>query len=183
MHDTARAIGKAFFAAYTRADDVILDVGSLDVNGTLRDLAIPGSTYLGIDIAAGPNVDMVIEDAHKIPLPSNRYSVVVSSSCFEHDDMFWLTFAEMARVLSPGGFMYINVPSNGPVHQHPIDCWRFYPDAGKALAKWSKQCGHEVTLVESFLGPRDPVGWIDFVAVFGKPIFAAPIRPLAYRLK
>ena len=43
--------------------------------------------------------------------------------------MFWVTFAEMARVVKAGGFVYISVPVNGPVHRHPMDCWRFYPDA------------------------------------------------------
>ena len=28
---------------------------------------------------------------------------------------------------------YLNAPSNGEFHRYPVDCWRFYPDAGGAL--------------------------------------------------
>jgi hypothetical protein len=83
--------------------------------------------------------------------------------------MFWLTFAEMARVVAPGGFIYISAPSNGPYHGHPGDCWRFYSDAPKALAQWATHCGHELELVEAFMMPPISDVWVDCVAVFGKP--------------
>jgi SAM-dependent methyltransferase len=182
MHDTAHAIGAMFLKTYAKIGDSILDVGSLDVNGTLRDAVPNEAAYVGADVVSGKNVDIVLDSPHRFQFQSNRFNIVISTSCLEHDDFFWLTFSEMARVLAPGGFIYINAPTNGPVHRHPIDCWRFYPDAGKALSKWSKRCGHEVSLIESFFGPVDPVGWIDFVAVFGKPNFATPIRSLRHQL-
>jgi len=37
----------------------ILDVGSYDVNGTVKKI-FPLNKYLGIDLAKGPNVDMVL---------------------------------------------------------------------------------------------------------------------------
>ena len=56
------------------------------------------------------------------------------------------------RILRPGGLLYINVPSNGDFHRYPLDCWRFYPDAGVALVRWAGRRGIEIELVESFIG-------------------------------
>jgi hypothetical protein len=97
------------------------------------------------------------------------FDLVISTSSLEHDPMFWLTFAEMARVVKPGGFVYISAPANGPYHGHPGDCWRFYADAPKALADWATHSGHTLELVEAFMMPPISDVWIDCVAVFGKP--------------
>ena len=169
MHDTAMLTGQAFFRVYGDRfgpGRKILDVGSRDVNGTLRPVAGSGAEYVGVDLEAGPGVDLVLEDPNRLPYPDASFDLVISTSCLEHDPLFWLTFDEMARVTRPGGFLYISAPVQGPVHRHPVDCWRFYPDAGLALAAWAVRCGHPLILVESFhLPPRNDV-WIDFVAVF-----------------
>lgn len=175
MHDTARLTGEGFFKVYGQpgpgqTGQSILDVGSMDVNGTLRPFAPQGSTYVGVDISFGPGVDIVLDDPHEFPQrDTNAFDLVVSTSCFEHDEFFWLTFGEMARVVKPGGFIYLSAPVNGPVHNHPIDAWRFYPDAGQSLARWATKCGYLLILLESFLMPPQTDIWTDFVAVFGKP--------------
>jgi hypothetical protein len=94
--------------------------------------------------------------------------LVVSTSCLEHDPLFWLTFSQMARVVVPGGFIYVSVPSNGHYHGHPVDCWRFFADAAAALAQWAVRCDQPIELVENFLMPPKHDIWIDNVMVFGK---------------
>jgi SAM-dependent methyltransferase len=42
--------------------------------------------------------------------PDDRFDVVVSNATLEHDPRFWLTLAEMRRVLKPGGLLLIGVP-------------------------------------------------------------------------
>jgi len=39
-----------------------------------------------------------------------HFDVVVSNATLEHDPRFWLTLAEMRRVLKPGGLLLIGVP-------------------------------------------------------------------------
>jgi SAM-dependent methyltransferase len=175
MHDTAFEIGRAFFSIYAGPDMAILDVGSQDVNGSLRGCAPPGSTYLGIDMSAGRGVDVILEDPHHYPFEDGRFDIVVSTSCLEHDPMFWLTFLEMARVTKPGGYIYINVPSNGQYHRFPTDNWRFYPDAGLGLEAWARREGQSVTLVESFIARRKQDSWNDAVMVFARGT-ARPVR-------
>src|SRR6266566_6402766 len=181
MHDTAAAFGSAFFRCYADAFDgaCILEVGSGDVNGTLRGCAPNDSKYTGIDLAAGPGVDVVLSDPYVYPFEPDTYDFIVSSSCLEHDQMFWLSFAEMCRVLRPGGFIYLNVPSNGLFHRYPTDNWRFYPDSGLALAAWGRRNGHTIQLVESLIGRRRRDIWNDCVMVFGKDETPRPLSLLA----
>ena len=45
----------------------------------------------------------MLTDPYHLPFESNSLDVVVSSSCFEHSEMFWLLFLEIMRVLKPEG--------------------------------------------------------------------------------
>lgn len=187
MHDTAMIAGAAFFETYgSRPGLEIVEIGAMDVgNGALRSAApAHAARYLGLDMAAGPSVDLVLTDPHSFPLPDASTDLVVSSSCMEHDDMFWLTFLEMARITRPGGHIYINTPSNGVVHRYPMDCWRFYPDSGRGLANWANRQGLPVLLLEAMTLRRKRVFWNDCVLVFRRepgPDPALPARTLADR--
>ena len=169
MHAVAHDTGRLFFETYWRPSYTrILDVGSMDVNGTLRDVVPSGAQYTGVDLEEGPGVDMVLVDPHRFPFPDSHFQVVVSTSCFEHDDMFWLTFLEMCRVLSDDGVIYINVPASGPYHGYPRDYWRFYPDAASALARWGQRMLQPIRLVESFHYEVGYTSFRDYVGVFTK---------------
>ena len=165
MHDSARETGRAFFEVYGRPSGIVLDVGSRDVNGTLRPFVPVGMSYCGCDLEPGPNVNLVLDDPYRLPFGHEEFDLVVSTSCLEHDEFFWLTCAEMARVTKRGGLIYLSAPTGGAVHRHPVDCWRFYPDAGAALAAWMSREGYPTTLIESFIRPPGGEGWSDFVAV------------------
>lgn len=186
MHPEAQELFRKFLSKYYPKEDLegkipeILDVGSYNVNGSLKDLLqeflgilVTARTpeacktkarklkYVGLDQAKGPNVD-VVGDAHRMPFEPERFDIIISSSCFEHDEMFWVTFAEMARVLKTGGLLYICVPSSGPYHGFPGDCWRFYADSWKSLAKWCPS----LELIEASI---DTTGvWKDTVGIFRK---------------
>ncbi|KQW56461.1 methyltransferase domain-containing protein [Variovorax sp. Root411] len=170
MHDTANAHGRDFFALYWQPHfrDVV-ELGSQDVNGSLRAHAPATASYIGLDAVAGPGVDRVVAQGEPLPLADACADVVVTSSALEHDPCFWETFLELVRLLRPGGLLYINAPSNHAFHRYPVDCWRFYPDAGMALATWARRRGMAVELVESFNAMPGVQGWSDFVAIFRVP--------------
>lgn len=179
MHDTAMFYGAAFFKAYTQVAQTltIVDIGSQDVNGSLRSVAVPRHRYIGVDFAEAKGVDILITDPYSLPFESESVDVVVSSSCFEHSEFFWLLFNEALRILKPNGLLYINAPSNGPVHRYPVDCWRFYPDSGLALQNWARRSGYNAVMLESFVGLRKADVWNDFVAVFLKDIKNVALHP------
>ncbi len=170
MHDTAMEYGAAFFNTYLKNATglKIVDIGSQDVNGSLRSVAPPNNTYIGVDFVEAKGVDVVITDPYSLPFEDESLDVVVSSSCFEHSEFFWLLFNETLRILKPTGLLYINAPSNGAFHRYPVDCWRFYPDSGVALQNWGRRSGYSCSLLESFTGVRKKDIWNDFVAVFIK---------------
>lgn len=173
MHHTALYYADKFFQVYLKEknneDLVIVEVGSQDVNGSIREVAPKSAKYIGLDFLDGKGVDVVIQNEYEYPLEDSYADVLVSSSCLEHSQFFWLAFLEMCRVVKPGGYIYMNVPSNGIFHRYPVDCWCFYPDAGNALASWAKHNNYEIELVESFIGEQtEDAIWNDFVAVFHK---------------
>ena len=168
MHKSALDTGRLFFERYVPQPCTIAEIGSLDVNGSFRQFAPAGSRYIGLDFAEGPGVDVLLSDPYKLPLDDQSVDVCVSSSCLEHSEFFWLTFLEMVRILKPHGLLYFSAPSNSQFHRYPVDCWRFYPDSGRARQNWAQNNGPEVRLLESFTGVQDWELWNDFVAVFVK---------------
>ena len=165
MHETAYTNGMLFFQKYCSIflkESIVVDFGSYDVNGTLKPI-FNKFKYIGIDMSEGPNVDIVC-DSKKTPLNDNYADIIISSSCFEHDNMFWLTFLEMCRILKNGGLIYINAPSEGFYHGFPGDCWRFYKDSWKALADWAKMNNYNIELIENYIDPNGI--WKDSVGIF-----------------
>jgi SAM-dependent methyltransferase len=141
---------------------LVVDVGGADVNGGYRPIFDdPRYRYLTVDLAAGEGVDVVLDDPYRLPFADGSVDIVLSGQMLEHCEFFWLTFAEMMRVLKPDGYLFLIAPSAGPIHDYPVDCYRFYPDAYRALAKHAGCHLHEVWLDE-----RGP--WRDLVGVFAK---------------
>jgi SAM-dependent methyltransferase len=145
-----------------------LDVGSYDVNGNLKTAieAVFGKDnffYVGLDQESGPNVDVVVkptkakEKPSPWPLSSNYFDFVLSSSALEHDKFFWLTFLEMLRLAKHGGLIYLNLPSRQDIHRFPVDCWRFFFDAGESLADWGTINGINTTLLTAFTHVNESV--------------------------
>ncbi|CAN5373028.1 hypothetical protein BH11PSE11_BH11PSE11_31950 [soil metagenome] len=176
MHTTAMSHGRLFFQTYATKipGAIVVDIGAQNVNGSLREVCPPNCKYVGVDFITGKGIDVVLQDPYKLPFEDASIDIVVSSSCFEHSEMFWVLFLEILRVLKPGGLCYLNVPSNGEFHRFPVDCWRFYPDSGNALVTWAKRNGYPTVLLESFTGHQATSGepslqqWNDYIAVFLK---------------
>jgi SAM-dependent methyltransferase len=169
VHDTAYEHGRLFFALYgSDTFRTVVELGSQDVNGSLRDHCPSGAHYIGLDLMPAKGVDLVVGPDAPLPLVSAFADAVVTSSAFEHNACFWDTFLELIRILRAGGLLYLNAPSNGAFHRYPLDCWRFYPDAGVALVRWAARRGVQVELLESLIGLPQAEQWADFVAVFRK---------------
>ena len=173
MHPSAMNNGKIFFERYLQympaaVKPKVVDIGAQDVNGSLSSVCPSNVEYIGVDFIVGKGIDVVLEDPYTLPFEDATIDVVVSSSCFEHSEMFWLLFLEVVRVLKPHGVFYLNAPSNGSFHRYPVDCWRFYPDSAMALVTWAKRNQYPVCLLESFTAFQMNDVWNDYVAVFLK---------------
>lgn len=162
----ARYLTQAVLEA--RGDMQVIDVGGADVNGGYRSVfADARFHYRTVDLQAGSGVDIVLDDPYRYPLDDESVDLLLSGQMFEHCEFFWLTFTEMMRVLKPDGLLFLIAPSAGPIHQYPVDCYRFYPDAYRALAKYAN-----CHLLEVWLDDRGP--WRDLVGVFSKQALSVP---------
>ncbi len=122
----------ARFAATVPAGAMVLDVGSRDVNGTFRELFPGEDRYIGIDIEAGSNVDVVVEP-YRYPFADGAFSYIISGSALEHVRRPWVWIKEIGRILRPGGQVCVIVPYSHQFHEHPVDCWRVFPDGLREL--------------------------------------------------
>lgn len=115
----------------------ILDVGSLNINGSAREVFEPfsPSMYLGIDESLGPDVNIQMSGYHlySIFLPSS-FDIVICTEVLEHAE-YWKQLVEQLRyVLRPGGLLYLSCRAPGfSYHNHPNDFWRFSLDQIKYI--------------------------------------------------
>lgn len=138
----------------------VVDIGGANVNGSYADIFSDSKfEYVAVDLATGEGVDVVLEDPNVLPFDSGSVDIVISGQVFEHAEFFWKLFEEAARVVCETGFIFLIVPSAGPIHRFPVDCYRFYPDAMRALSRYA-----DIELLEVWHDDRGP--WNDLVGVF-----------------
>lgn len=110
----------AFFEAVADVNEAligggaILEVGSFDVNGGIRELFSGASTYVGVDLCEGPGVD-VVSQGHELSYEEGTFDLSLSSECFEHNPYWRETFLNMTRMTKAGGLVAISCASRGRV--------------------------------------------------------------------
>lgn len=148
MHAEALAAMRAILTGSVDmlpAEASVLDVGSYDVNGTYRPLVTElGWRYTGLDLTAGPNVDVVASDPDHFPIADASYDVVISGSTMEHVARPWRWVPELVRVLRPGGLLAIVTHWQFPEHRYPRDYWRFMVDGMELLFDDTGELEHYV---------------------------------------
>ena len=96
-----------------------------------------GYIYKGLDMEAGPNVDLVPKNAYIWEeIENDAYDVVISGQALEHIEFFWITIEEMVRVTKENGLICIIAPNGFEEHRYPVDCWRFFTDGMIAIARF-----------------------------------------------
>lgn len=91
----------------------ILEVGSYDVNGTIRKF-FKNSDYTGVDLTEGPGVDIVIEGS-LIDHKNESYDITLSCECFEHNPHWRETLLNMIRMTKKGGFVIFTCATKGRI--------------------------------------------------------------------
>lgn len=83
---------------------VVLDIGGRNINGTVRSLFPFAHTYVALDIAEGPEVDIVADAATWTP--DRAYEVVVCCEVFEHTAV-WPGICQTAFKACRAGGLFI----------------------------------------------------------------------------
>lgn len=153
----------------------VVDIGGANINGSYADIFSGREfIYKAADIHPSAEVDILLDDPYGLPFADNSIDILLSGQVFEHVEYFWRLFREMARALKSDGLILLITPSSGPIHRYPVDCYRFYPDAYRALAK-DTGC----LLIDMWHDDRGP--WNDLVGVFAKQTYPCfePKSPVA----
>jgi len=109
----------------------ILEVGSLNVNGSSREIYTQCESYTGIDIRKGLDVDIVMNGHDLVSkFGEDSFDTVICMNTMEHDNKFWLTQEAINKVLVDGGYYIFSVPAFiFQKHNHPKDYWRMSREA------------------------------------------------------
>jgi len=104
---------KQKFPAYFKSKKV-LDIGSGDINGNNRFLFSDGK-YVGVDVAEGPNVDIVAK-CHELK-NAPKYDTIISTECFEHDMFYPQSLEKIVKILKKRGlFLFTCATTGRPEH-------------------------------------------------------------------
>jgi SAM-dependent methyltransferase len=108
-----------------------------------RDWVPHASEFLGTDIQAGPDVD-IVADLHRLTdvVGVERFDVILSCSTFEHLKYPTVAAHELMKALKVGGVLYVQTHQTFPLHGYPNDYFRFSRDALASL--FGTQMGFEV---------------------------------------
>jgi len=134
MHENSINLMNMFIDRHiTSTSGSVLDVGSMNINGTYRD-QWNGWDYTGIDISEGLDVDIVVSgngiwDLHK------QFDVVISGSTLEHVRCLFQLVNTIGQHLRKDGFLFFCAPFQWGIHNYPNDYWRFCPDGMGELCR------------------------------------------------
>jgi len=165
-HDAVAQLGRR-----VRLDGALaLDIGG-GAGYLTRALRDAGARCVLIDADAGelswrgpPVGGSVVADARVLPVPDGTADLVVSSNVLEHVPEPFFVVDEMARVLRPGGCLWISFTTwYGPWGGHETSPWH-YLGGERARRRYVRRTGHD---------PKN---------VFGQSLFALGVGAVLRRL-
>lgn len=110
-------------------DKEVIDVGSMDVNGTCRALleTYQPKQYLGVDIKPGQGVDIVCNAENLMHnFQKQSFDVLISTEMLEHVRNWKLVISNFKNIVKSGGKILITTRSYGfSYHGYPYDFWRY----------------------------------------------------------
>jgi SAM-dependent methyltransferase len=117
------------------------------------ELLATGAMLHTCDINEGPGVDFAA-DVSDLPFEDETYDIVLSTQVLEHVKDPAKVVQEMARVLKPGGHLFLTTPQSSPLHNLPWNFFNFtnlglrllFEQAGLVVEKEEAQGGHFILL-------------------------------------
>ena len=129
---------------------------------------------VGVDMAAGPGVDVVADLELE---PVGMFDHIECMSVMEHCRRPWLIAQNLEFMLRSSGTLFITVPFIWRVHGYPDDYWRFTSSGVRSLfskIKWTEEaysCRELYSAANDIPSVRSPDDWPCFarteVCMFG----------------
>lgn len=95
------------------------------------------------------HVDVECDLTKKLPFDECSFDTVIMSSVLEHIPEPALLWAEIARILKPGGRILMDTPFYYPLHEIPYDFYRY---SSYALRRFAESHGLEVLQLKAIGG-------------------------------
>jgi len=94
----------------------------------------PHCRWIGTDIEAGEGVQ-IVADLHTIDVvvDGRQFDAIFSPATLEHLERPWIAMRAMARILKPGGVLFVHTHQTFPLHGYPSDFYRFSEQALRSL--------------------------------------------------
>jgi SAM-dependent methyltransferase len=143
----------------------VLEVGSLDINGSVRDL-FSNCQYTGVDLQLGQGVDLACQ-GQLVEFPTGHFDTTISAECLEHNPFWRETVANMLRMTRPGGLVLISCATTGRFEHGTT---RTNPDASPftSAEKWDYYQNLTAGDLENSLNLAgwlsDWSSWVNFVS-------------------
>lgn len=90
----------------------IVEIGSLNINGTVRGFFDEPAEYIGVDVGPGRGVDVVCE-GQDYDGATGSFDVAISAECFEHNPYWEATFLNMVRMVRDEGLIVMTCATTG----------------------------------------------------------------------
>ncbi len=107
----------------------VLEIGSLNVNGSLRQYveSLKPEKYIGMDIKEGKDVDLVCDAENIIDsFGKESFDVIISTETLEHVRNWRKVISQIKNVCKLNGIILITTRSKGfAFHEYPNDYWRY----------------------------------------------------------
>lgn len=132
----------------------VLEMGSRDVNGSVRDLFPRGVAYVGVDREPGPGVDLVMDAAAVVGMTP---AIVVCCETLEHEETPERLIRHAARILVPGGLLIVTCAGPGRKPHSGIDGGRL-----RAGEHYRNIPPAELSMLLSRYFPRTEVTFVPF---------------------
>jgi SAM-dependent methyltransferase len=136
-HSTCIEFGiLALTAKEIRGKDIV-EVGSLDINGSLRNYleSLAPRKYIGVDLSKGRGVDIICAAECLVArFGSESFDILVSTELMEHVKDWKTVISNFKNVIRKGGIILITTRSKGfEFHEYPFDYWRYEIDDMKNI--------------------------------------------------
>lgn len=89
----------------------VLEIGSYDVNGSVRSNFKNVSNYVGVDLIPGPSVDVVCKG--HLYKSETKFDIVLSVESFEHNSDWIKTFENMIELADDNGIVIFTCATKG----------------------------------------------------------------------
>lgn len=128
-HESCLEFGKRTIERSHVEGQRVLEVGSCNVNGSLRSYveSLHPKEYLGVDFAPGSGVDVICDATELVDrFGPERWDLVITTEMMEHVQDWPAVVSNLKRSIAPEGYLLLTTRSFGfPLHLYPDDHWRY----------------------------------------------------------